>query len=709
MFGSLNAPGVSAAAQIEDLGSAGDTTPPDTTGAIGPNDYVEFVNDEIVAYARADLAQVGAPSAMTSFVGDKNVEGSACDPQIKYDPQTSRWFYAAIECNGTTTENTLYLGFSKTSDPTDLSTAPGHGWCGYEYSFGTVFEDYPKLGLDSQHIIIGANSFKPTSPFTFLTAHIFSLPKPAAGEIGACPAAPALTAFGSEAEPLRTTVASHEASTPEPATVADGSPDGYVVASDEASPFSGEGEHIMIWQVAGTGVEPKLIALGAPAVAAFELPPSIPQPASTDEIDSLDGRLTQAVAARDPSASGAEAVWTQHTVGGGAGSVVRWYELIPSTLTVRQAGTISDPGGFVFNGAIAPTLGGGAVIDYNTGGDGGLVQIMAQSRVATAPPGTMNTPILLSSSSAVDTDFSCPSQPLGEAFEAESCRWGDYAGASVDPANGEVVWGSSQVNGPIGPETAGGHEAQWATRNFALEANDVAPTASFGVAGAPGLVGAPVGFDASASSDVDGPIVSYDWSFGDGAAGSGVDPSHTYGAAGNYTVGLTVTDVGAKTGTVTRSLTIDSTQGPASSTATATVGTSPNSSLGSPRVTINRRTGALTVTTVVANPGLLVWASTFKNGKFGAFRSSARCKKGRIRLGGRCLPAKIVFAKGRRTIEAAGAVSVTLKPSASALTALRSARKHSKGVRVSIVLTFRSSLGGPPGSRTRTVIVKLKR
>lgn len=49
-------------------------------------------------------------------------------------------------------------------------------------------------------------------------------------------------------------------------------------------------------------------------------------------------------------------------------------------------------------------------------------------------------------------------------------------------------------------------------------------------------------FDASASNDPDGSVVSYDWNFGDGATGSGVATVRTYAAAGTYNVTLTITD-----------------------------------------------------------------------------------------------------------------------------------------------------------------------
>jgi PKD repeat protein len=71
-----------------------------------------------------------------------------------------------------------------------------------------------------------------------------------------------------------------------------------------------------------------------------------------------------------------------------------------------------------------------------------------------------------------------------------------------------------------------------------------------------GSDGAPVSFDGSGSSDVDGTIVRYMWDFGDGNTGTGVTPTHTYAAPATYTVSLTVTDDDGATDTATTTATI---------------------------------------------------------------------------------------------------------------------------------------------------------
>jgi PKD repeat protein len=71
-----------------------------------------------------------------------------------------------------------------------------------------------------------------------------------------------------------------------------------------------------------------------------------------------------------------------------------------------------------------------------------------------------------------------------------------------------------------------------------------------------GTISTPLSFDGSASSDPDGTIVSFDWTFGDGNAGSGARPTHVYSRTGVYTVVLTVTDDSGRTGDAATSVEI---------------------------------------------------------------------------------------------------------------------------------------------------------
>jgi hypothetical protein len=119
---------------------------------------------------------------------------------------------------------------------------------------------------------------------------------------------------------------------------------------------------------------------------------------------------------------------------------------------------------------------------------------------------------------------------------------------------------------------------------------------------------------------------------------------------------------------------------------------------------VERRSGAISFTATVTNPGVLSWRLTFANGRFGAFQASATpCAAGRITLTGRCRPANVIFASGAIAVGAAGSVSFTVEPSASARKALETAVLRRRGLPVSATLRFQSALGAPAVSHTRLI------
>jgi PKD repeat protein len=63
-----------------------------------------------------------------------------------------------------------------------------------------------------------------------------------------------------------------------------------------------------------------------------------------------------------------------------------------------------------------------------------------------------------------------------------------------------------------------------------------------------------VKLDATGSSDPDGRVVKYAWTFGDGTTTASARPSHTYRRPGSFTLRLTVTDDSGATGTASRTI-----------------------------------------------------------------------------------------------------------------------------------------------------------
>lgn len=81
-----------------------------------------------------------------------------------------------------------------------------------------------------------------------------------------------------------------------------------------------------------------------------------------------------------------------------------------------------------------------------------------------------------------------------------------------------------------------------------------APVASFSVTPTSGSVPLNVAFDASASSDPDGNLLTYSWNFGDGTTGSGRTVQKTYTSAGKFRIVLTVRDSNGATSSYARTV-----------------------------------------------------------------------------------------------------------------------------------------------------------
>ncbi|HEY1331625.1 MAG TPA: hypothetical protein VGH10_09145 [Actinomycetota bacterium] len=431
-----------------------DVVPPDTTGAVGPSSYIETVNVKAGIYSRT--GSVITSGSLNTLLG----AGGDCvtDPQMKYDANTGIFYYVALGVGNFfpcgQAANNLYIGWSKTSNPTGLGTS---NWCKFIYAgYGSEIADYPKLGDTQSFFVVGANIYDDTGS-DYLGSDVLAFAKPT--DPGTCTSPLPGTKFSNITVPGSGTLIDR---TPVPVVQTDPSDTGYVVAAD----FDGVGvcasgtdktcgTHVAVFTVGNSGGTPTLSAATLVNVTRFDVPPNAPQKGVGVLIDTLDGRLTQATSGVDPNnatVDAAGAIWTQHAIFGGAGSKVRWYEIDPNAGTEIQEGNASSSKWYVFNGAIAPDRsfvpggtsvnGGDMVVGVSTSSTSTYPAIRMVSKLGGAGQSAF---VFVKGALGLNRDFSCV--PPAPGFAAV-CRWGDYSGASPDPvasASGHI-WLANQYN-----------------------------------------------------------------------------------------------------------------------------------------------------------------------------------------------------------------------------------------------------------------------
>jgi PKD repeat protein len=139
----------------------------------------------------------------------------------------------------------------------------------------------------------------------------------------------------------------------------------------------------------------------------------------------------------------------------------------------------------------------------------------------------------------------------GGGVQTGVSRSGDYASTSVDPSDDTTFWHTNEyVN-------FGGNYV-WDTYVCNFQIGDGANPNIPPVAGidASDCTGLSCNF-VSTSSDPDGTIDTYNWTFGDGNSSTSTNPTHGYNADGTYTVSLTVTDNNGASDTAQTQVTVD--------------------------------------------------------------------------------------------------------------------------------------------------------
>jgi hypothetical protein len=405
-------------------------TPPDTNGAIGPNSYVEIINLKLAIYSRTGASISSAN--LSTLTGHSQFNLS--DPMVLWDPNTQRFYYNVWD----SVNQTMAYGFSKSSSPSAIPSS----FCNYTAAFGyasTELPDYPKLGQSSTFLMIGVNHYPSSSALRADRSDLLWIDKPqGSATITTCPAAS--TFLHGRFTNLRNADGT-QAFTPVPAIQDDTASTGWVTTESdiECPGVCGTGTKITVHTLRPSATNPKVPTLNVTGrsitVPAFAPPATkVPQKGSTNVLDPLDGRLEHAVAAIDPKINKA-VIWTGHNVNSaGNRTEFRWYEILPTPIdapTLVSSGVVKSPTLYVFNGALAPDRtvnptgaahGNAIAVGFSTSSS---TTLPADQMVSQISGGTLSPFVLVHQSLTADNDFSCHPGP---------CRWGDYGGATSDPA-----------------------------------------------------------------------------------------------------------------------------------------------------------------------------------------------------------------------------------------------------------------------------------
>jgi hypothetical protein len=116
-------------------------TPPDPSGAVGPNHYVHAVNSSIKIFDKSGNLLAG-PTSLGAFLG---ISSNSGDPIVLYDQLADRYFVSEFG----SVSNGLAIGVSVTNDPTGAYNV-------YQYSFD-AFPDYPHYSIWPDAYYLTAN------------------------------------------------------------------------------------------------------------------------------------------------------------------------------------------------------------------------------------------------------------------------------------------------------------------------------------------------------------------------------------------------------------------------------------------------------------------------------------------------------------------------------------------------------------------------
>ena len=389
------------------------SAPPDTNGAVGATQYVQIVNSGFAVFDKSTKAVSYGPVATNTlwsgFGGSCEADNDG-DATVVYDKAAGRWIISQFAV--TAAPYYQCVAVSATSDATGA-------YYRYAFPYGSVFPDYPKMGVWPDAYYETFNMFNGN---TFAGAKLCAYDRNAmlsgAGATQQC--------FQLSSSYGGVLPADLDGSTAPPA----GSPN-YLM-NFGSSKLNLWKFHVDWTNTANTTLNGPTSIPVASFAAACAGGTCIPQSGVSQKLDSLADRLMLRLAYRNFGDH--ESLVVSHSVKVGTThknpyTGVRWYEVRSpnGTPTVYQQSTFSPDTSYRWMSSVAMDKVGDMALGYSVSSSALHPAIRYTGRLVSDTLSTMQ-----SENSIVEG--------LGSQSGSNLSRWGDYSAMTVDPVDDCTFW-----------------------------------------------------------------------------------------------------------------------------------------------------------------------------------------------------------------------------------------------------------------------------
>ncbi len=380
--------------------------PPDTNGAVGATQYVQWVNAEFAVFDKSTGALVSGPTpgnAIWAGFGGPCQANNDGDPIVQYDKIAGRWIFTQFVISSQPYQQCVAV--STSSDATGTYNR-------YAFAFGNNFPDYPKLGVWPDAYYISFNMFLNGQSFTGGAACAMNRNAMLNG------ASASIICFQPGSSVASLLPSDMDGAIP-PNT---GEPAFFLT-------LGSNNQSLRLWKFHADFATPSNSRFTGPTVlpvAAFTpqcFSACVSQPGTTQRLDAIGDRPMYRLAYRK-FADGHESLYLNHSVTTG----IRWYEIRnPNNApTIFQQGTFAPDSNTRWMGSIAADQYGDIALGYSVASVSLYPSVYFTGRVASDPPGTLQSEQLIVAGTGSQT--------------GGISRWGDYSSMTVDPADDCTFW-----------------------------------------------------------------------------------------------------------------------------------------------------------------------------------------------------------------------------------------------------------------------------